>query len=76
MQMNQVPVYQRSTGKQISNPQEVQSKTEIDYLKYINFELAELYFPIFVLQINFDVFPLRNRKHGNQYKMQQNNQQQ
>jgi hypothetical protein len=29
-----------------------------------------------VLQINFDVFPLRNRKHGNQYKMQQNNQQQ
>jgi hypothetical protein len=30
---------------------------------------------MFVLQINFDVFPLRNRKHGNQYKMQQNNQQ-
>jgi hypothetical protein len=48
----------------------------VSQLKHINFELAELYFPIFVIQINFEIFPLRNKQHGKQYNMQQNNQNQ
>ena len=31
-------------------------------LKLINFDIADIYFPLFVIQINFDVFPLRNRQ--------------
>ena len=27
----------------------------------MNFELAELYFPMFVIQCRYDIFPLRNR---------------
>ena len=30
-------------------------------LKLINFDLADIYFPMYVIQINWDVFPLRNR---------------
>ena len=32
-------------------------------LKLINFDLADIYFPLFVIQVNWDVFPLRNRNY-------------
>ena len=30
----------------------------------LNFDLADIYFPLFVIQVNWDVFPLRNRNHN------------
>ena len=34
-------------------------------LKLINFDLADIYFPMFVIQVNWDVFALRNRNFKN-----------
>ena len=36
-------------------------------MKLLNFDLADIYFPMYVIQMNWDVFPLRNRnfKKGN-----------
>jgi hypothetical protein len=31
-------------------------------LRLINFDLADIYFPLYIIQVNWDVFPLRNRK--------------
>ena len=39
-------------------------------LKLLNFDLADIYFPMYVIQIHWDVFPLRNKK----YKTNQNQQ--
>ena len=36
-------------------------------LRGINFELAEIYFPVFVLQMRYHVFPLRNRNQRQNY---------
>lgn len=30
-------------------------------IKNINFELADIYFPLYVIQVRYDIFPLRNR---------------
>lgn len=35
-------------------------------LRLINFDLADIYFPMYVIQINWDVFPLRNRNFKSQ----------
>lgn len=43
-------------------------------LRSLNYELAEVYFPLTVLQIRYDVFPLRNRNFRNQYNVNGGNQ--
>ncbi len=58
-----VPVYQRSSGHQLNRDNQrgaaqVQTTSQI---RDINFELADLYFPLFVIQCRYDVFPLRNK---------------
>ena len=30
-------------------------------IRMLNFDIADVYFPCYVLQINYDVFPLRNK---------------
>lgn len=41
-------------------------------LKLINFDLADLYFPLYVIQVNWDIFPLRNRNYKNYQSQAQN----
>ena len=31
----------------------------------VNFDIADIYFPMFVIQVNWDIFPLRNRNYKN-----------
>ncbi len=38
----------------------------IKQLEHINFDVSDLYFPLFILQLRYDVFPLRNRGGNNQ----------
>lgn len=38
----------------------------------INFDLADLYFPLYVIQANWDIFPLRNRNYKNYQSQAQN----
>ena len=47
-----------------SNPET--KPIEANQLRLINFELVDIYFPMFNIQINWDVFPLRNRFYMNQ----------
>ena len=37
------------------------SSSYIKQLEHINFDVSDLYFPLFILQVRYDVFPLRNR---------------
>ncbi len=42
-------------------------------LRSIDFDISEIYFPLFILQLRYDVFPLRNRANttsakGNAYQ--------
>ncbi|CDW74075.1 UNKNOWN [Stylonychia lemnae] len=53
--------YSNNTGE-VSNYQ--------PQLKNINFELTDIYFPLFVLQMRFDIFPLRNRSLRQNYQGQ------
>lgn len=43
------------------DPQQQALKQQESKLRLINFDLADIYFPMYVIQINWDVFPLRNR---------------
>ncbi len=38
-------------------------------LNNVNFDLADIYFPMYVIQINYDIFTLRNRN----FKFQKKN---
>ena len=38
-------------------------KEQENMLRLINFDLADIYFPMFVIQMNFEIFPLRNRRY-------------
>ena len=50
----------------------------IKQLEHINFDVSDLYFPLFILQLRYDVFPLRNRggnnQKGNHYQTYNQNQ--
>ena len=35
----------------------------VSQIRDINFELADIYFPLFVIQCRYDIFPLRNRQY-------------
>ena len=48
-----------------------QNQPQESKLKLINFDIADIYFPLFVIQVNWDIFPLRNRNFKN-YQAQQN----
>lgn len=48
--------FQQKNGGEAAGQPKSESK-----LKLINFDLADIYFPMYVIQINWDVFPLRNR---------------
>ena len=60
-----VPVYQRSTGQQLNynKPAYGQPQQQQCQIRDINFELADLYFPLYVIQCRYDIFPLRNRQY-------------
>ena len=42
-----------------------QNQPQESKLKLINFDIADIYFPLFVIQVNWDIFPLRNRNFKN-----------
>jgi hypothetical protein len=55
------------------------SSSYIKQLEHINFDVSDLYFPLFILQLRYDVFPLRNRggnnnQKGNHYQTYNQNQ--
>jgi hypothetical protein len=49
---------QAKGGQEVYNPGAPAYQAQ---LKNINFDTSEIYFPIFILQVRYDVFPLRNR---------------
>lgn len=41
-----------------------------DKLRMLNYELAEIYFPLLVVQLKYDIFPFRNRQYQSNYHVQ------
>eukprot|EP00347_Sterkiella_histriomuscorum_P006527 403352426 len=58
--------YQQNKGQQ----QIQQTSTGQSQLKNICFDLSEIYFPLFILQMRFDIFALRNRAQRQNYQGQ------
>ena len=40
-----------------------QPQQTVSQIRDINFELADIYFPLFVIQCRYDIFLLRNRQY-------------
>ena len=53
---------QNNNAVSVQPPQSNQVQQQ---LRQINFEMSEIYFPAFILQLRYDVFPLRNRAGSN-----------